>query len=295
LPKRALLYEKCITGFYSPRMALFIRILKVILIILGTIATLMIILAFTTGPFWIWYKYSTKYAGINRPPEYIVILGGGGMPSETGLIRTWYAAKMASHFSGSRIIISLPGDTIDSLSSVNQMKKEMVLRGIDQTRIILEPQGTNTRAQALQVMKLVDGLKEITNYELRITNYEFNSKLKTQNKSLHLRTDTLVNSSVHQLMSSSAILIVTSPEHLTRAVLTFKKAGFLKVDGVPAFEAAIESDITFNDEILGGRKWIPGVGENLSIRYHFWTQLRYEELMIREFLAIFYYKLKGWV
>jgi len=78
-------------------------------------------------------------------------------------------------------------------------------------------------------------------------------------------------------------------------VLTFKKAGFLRVDGVPAFEAAIESDITFNDRMLGGREWIPGVGGNLSVRYHFWTQLRYEELMIREFLAIFYYQLKGWI
>jgi uncharacterized SAM-binding protein YcdF (DUF218 family) len=92
-----------------------------------------------------------------------------------------------------------------------------------------------------------------------------------------------------------SILIVTSPEHLTRSVLTFKKAGFKKVDGVPAFEKVIESDITFNDTILGGRKWIPGIGENLAIRYQFWTQMRYEGMMFREFLAIVYYKLKGWV
>ena len=92
-----------------------------------------------------------------------------------------------------------------------------------------------------------------------------------------------------------SILIVTSPEHLTRSVLTFKKAGFLKVDGVPAFETTIESDITFNDRMLGGRQWIPGIGGNLTLRYQFWTQLRYEELMIREYLAMFYYKLKGWI
>lgn len=230
---------------------------KVLLITMGSFATLMIILAFTSAPFYTWYRFSTKYAGINRPPDYIIVLGGGGMPSETGLIRTWYAAKMANHFSGSQIIISLPGDTTDSLSSVNQMKKEMIIRGIEQNRIMIEPEGTNTRAQALQVKKLVGGLTEI--------------------------------------VSLSAILIVTSPEHLTRAVLTFKKAGFLKVDGVPAFETAIESDITFNDGMLGGRKWIPGLGENITLRYQFWTQLRYEELMIREYLALFYYKLKGWI
>ena len=216
----------------------------------------MIIMAFSSAPFWIWYKYSVKYAGINRPPEYIVVLGGGGMPSESGLIRSWYAAKTADHFPGSRIIISLPGDTTDRLSSVNQMKNEMILRGINQTRIVLEPEGTNTRAQAMQVKKLINS---------------------------------------YPLTLSPSILIVTSPEHLTRAVLVFKKAGFLRVDGVPAFEAAIESDITFNDRMLGGREWIPGVGGNLSIRYHFWTQMNYEFLLIRELFAAGYYKLKGWI
>ena len=141
---------------------------------------------------------------------------------------------------------------------------------MDEQRILLEDAGTNTRAQAVNI------LKRITDYGLRIMT-------------------TLNNSPVHQFSSSPAILIVTSPEHLTRSVLTFKKAGFQKVDGVPAFETTIESDITFNDRMLGGRQWIPGIGGNLTLRYQFWTQLRYEELMIRECLAMFYYKLKGWI
>ena len=193
------------------------------------------------------------------------------MPSESGLIRCWYAAKTAGHFPNARVIISLPGDTTDKQSSVNQMKYELLLRGVNQTRIILEADGTNTRAQALQVNKLIDGLEKITNYELRITN-----------KSSHVTRHT-------------SLLIITSPEHLTRSVLTFKKAGFLRTDGVPAFEKVIESDITFNDAILGGRTWIPGVGGNLALRYQFWTQFRYEGMMIREFLAMVYYKLKGWI
>jgi uncharacterized SAM-binding protein YcdF (DUF218 family) len=239
-----------------------LKIVRVILYFLGAIFLISIILAFTTAPFWIWYGFSTKYAGINRPPDYIVVLGGGGMPSESGLIRCWYAAKTARQFPKARVIISLPGDTSSIQSSVNLMKKEMIIRGVDKDRIILEAAGTNTRAQAMQVKKLVD---------------------------------TLINSSVHQLINSSAILIVTSPEHLSRSVLTFKNAGFPRVDGVPAFEKVIESDITFNDTILGGRKWIPGVGGNLALRYQFWTQMRYEGMMFREFLAIVYYKLKGWI
>jgi uncharacterized SAM-binding protein YcdF (DUF218 family) len=241
------------------------RITIVTLSISGTIFFFLLILAFTSAPFWIWYNQSISKAGIHRPPEYIVILGGGGMPSETGLMRTWYGAKAANYFTHSKVIIALPGDSKDSLSSLRLMKNELILRGVNEERILLEDSGANTRAQAVNIFQ------EITDYELRITN-----KLSIVNCQL-------------------SILIVTSPEHLTRSVLTFKKAGFLKVDGVPAFETTIESDITFNDRMLGGRQWIPGIGGNLTLRYQFWTQLRYEELMIREYLAMFYYKLKGWI
>ena len=86
-------------------------------------------MAFTSLPFYVWYNHSLAKAGIHRPPDYIIVLGGGGMPSETGLMRTWYAAKMANHFTRSLVIISLPGNTSDSMSSVNQMKKEMLISG----------------------------------------------------------------------------------------------------------------------------------------------------------------------
>jgi hypothetical protein len=95
--------------------------------------------------------------------------------------------------------------------------------------------------------------------------------------------------------SVPSILIVTSPEHLYRAVLSFRKAGFKKVDGLPAFENTIESDLSFDDSSLGGKKWIPGIGKNLTVRYEFWRQMRYEELILREWMAILYYKLNGWI
>ena len=249
---------------------ILIKCFRIILISFGAIYLIFILFAFTSAPFWTWYNFSVKHARISRPPDFIIILGGGGMPSETGLMRTWYGAKAANYFTRSKIIIALPGNSKDSLSSLRLMKNELLLRGVDEERILLEDAGTNTRAQAVNI------LKRITDYGLRIMT-------------------TLNNSPVHQFSSSPAILIVTSPEHLTRSVLTFKKAGFQKVDGVPAFETTIESDITFNDRMLGGRQWIPGIGGNLTLRYQFWTQLRYEELMIRECLAMIYYKLKGWI
>jgi len=226
------------------------RTLQIILITLGSILTLIIILAFTSAPFWIRYGMGMKKASVNRPPDYIVVLGGGGMPSESGLIRCWYAAKTANYFPRAKVIVALPGDTADSLSSINQMKNELIRRGISPGRILYENSGANTRAEALNIRKIV---------------------------------------------SSVAILIITSPEHLYRAVLTFKKIGFLKVDGIPTFEKDLETDLSFDAMKLGGRKFIPDVGKNLTLRYKFWTYLHYEELILREFAALGYYKLMGWI
>jgi len=258
-----------------------LKFLHYILFFFGTTFLIAILLAFTSLPFHIWYSHGLAKAGIHRPPDYIVILGGGGMPSESGLMRTWYGAKAANYFPKARVIIALPGNSQDSLSSINLMKMELVLRKVNQDRIFLEDSGTNTRAQAVNIHKI------ITNYELRSNREHQINKLDGE----QLR----ITNKSSRVTRHASLLIITSPEHLTRAVLTFKKAGFLKVDGLPAFETTIESDITYNDRLMGGRKWIPGIGGNLALRYQFWTQLRYEELMIREYLALFYYKLKGWI
>ncbi|MCX6246655.1 MAG: YdcF family protein [Bacteroidetes bacterium] len=242
------------------------RILKYAIISLGCPFFILILLSLTSAPFWTWYGMSTKHAGIHRPPDFIIVLGGGGMPSESGLMRTWYAGKAGDHFPRSKVIIALPGDTADSLSSVCLMKQELLIRGISAKRISFESEGTNTRAQALNIKKI------ITNSECSIQHPASSIQLPV-----------------------SSILIITSPEHLYRAVLSFRKAGFLKVDGMPAFETAIESELSFNDQLLGGKKWVPSVGKNITVRYLFWTQMHYEQLIIREWLAIVYYKLNGWI
>lgn len=252
------------------RIRIFFRRLRVVLrmflIASGCLSALMIILAFTSAPFWTWYGLGTRYSGIHRPPDYIVLMGGGGMPSESGLIRCYYAAIAGKYFTRSKIIIALPGDIFDSLSSIQLMKKELVLRGITPERIMLEDSGTNTRAQAINIRK------RLTIYDLRFTD----------------STSSLVT-------PHASILIVTSPEHLYRSVKTFKKAGFNRVDGLPAFEQAIESDISFNAGKLGGRKLMPDIGENITLRYQFWSQMNYEFLVIREWLALTYYWLMGWI
>ena len=247
------------------------KIVSAILIFFGSVFLIMVILAFTSAPFWIWYKLSVKEAGIHRPPDYIIVMGGGGMPSNSGLMRCWYGALAANKYPKARVIIALPGNRYDSLSSVNLMKKEMELRGIAHDRIFLEDSGTNTRAEAVNVFKLVSDIEN-----------------QMSNNGVAIRKSSIVN-------RQSSLLIVSSPEHICRAVLTFKKAGFLKVDGLPAFEKTIEADLDFNARTLGARPWMPDVGSNITLRYQFWMQMGYEFLALREYIALTYYKLQGWL
>jgi uncharacterized SAM-binding protein YcdF (DUF218 family) len=258
---------------------IIIRILKYLLITFGFICLILIILCFTSAPFWTWYGLSTRKAGIHHPPEYIIIMGGGGMPSGSAFMRTWYAAKAANRFTRSKIIIALPGDTNDKLSSLNLMKDELVFRGVDRSRIMLEPFGTNTRSQAMNIFKRISNTPA----------YRSGRDQRTPN--VELQKSKIVN----QYSIFKSLLIVSAPEHIYRAVLTFKKAGFMKVDALPAFENSIESDISYNDRLLGGRKWVPDLGENITLRYRFWTQMMYEQLVMREVAAIVYYWFKGWI
>ncbi len=235
-------------------MKTLLRIIKSTLISLGGLFLLGVILAFTSAPFWIWYGLGSARAEISATPDYIVVLGGSGIPSESGLMRTYYTAEAAEHFPRAKVIVALPGDTADSLSSVNKMREELILRGVAPQRIMLEDSGTNTRAQALMVKELI-----------------------------------------HVPHPTSHVLLISSPEHLYRAVLTFEKAGFEHVDGLPAFESDVESDISFSSRRLGGRRWVPDIGESVTLRYQFWTQLHYELLILREWLAIGYYWVNGWI
>ncbi len=92
------------------------------------------------------------------------------------------------------------------------------------------------------------------------------------------------------------ILLVTSPEHMRRAVLAFKKVGFEKVNALPAFENAAEADFSFTDDELGGSTiMLPDVGNNINMRYQMWNHLKYEILIAREMVALTYYELRGWI
>jgi len=230
----------------------FLRLLRNLLVLIGFFFLICVIFALTSAPFWGYHWLGTSKSELKWEPETIVLLGGGGMPSQSNLMRSWYTEKAAKSFPKANVIIAMPGQVTDSLSTPQLMKKELILRGISPEQITFEAKATNTRAQALNCQGLI--------------------KMQTP------------------------ILLVTSPEHMRRSVLCFKKAGFEKVNALPAFENAAEADLSFNDDELGGNTvLIPDVGQSINMRYQLWNHLKYEILIAREMIAMTYYKIRGWI
>ncbi|MCY1719293.1 YdcF family protein [Prolixibacteraceae bacterium Z1-6] len=230
----------------------FLRLLRNLLVLIGFFFLICVILALTSAPFWGYHWLGTSKSELRWKPETIVLLGGGGMPSQSNLMRSWYVEKAAKSFPNANVIVAMPGDLADSLSTPQLMKNELVLRGVNPGLISFEPEATNTRAQALNCQRFI--------------------KMQTP------------------------VLLVTSPEHMRRSVLCFKKAGFEKVNALPAFENAAEADFSFKDDELGGNTiLVPNVGQNINLRYQLWNHLKYEILIAREMVAMTYYKLRGWM
>ena len=220
----------------------------------GILLIFLVIFAFTSGPFWLRYRLGTQGIEFGKPPMYIILLGGGGMPSGSALMRTYYTAKLAGNNPKALVIIAMTGDTTDSLNTVIQMKHELMLRQVSQKRLMLEYEGVNTRSQAMNVSKMIpDSAKD------------------------------------------SQIVLVTSPEHMRRSLLCFKKVGFKNVGGFSTFDHVPEADLSYNNEDLGGSTLIPGMEGNINLRYRFWIHIEYEVLIMREYIALAYYKLKGWI
>ena len=92
-----------------------------------------------------------------------------------------------------------------------------------------------------------------------------------------------------------SITLVTAPENMYRSLLTFRKAGFTHVCGSPAFDHALFDDLRYAHGRIGGKAYVPDVSSNMDLRYDFWNRLKLEITCMREYTALAYYKLNGWI
>ena len=224
------------------------KALQYLLGVSGSLMLIFVLLSFTDLPYLAYHRLGVSVDPLDNRPGLIVLLGGGGMPSPDGLIRSYYAAEAALQFTEADIVIALPSNEDGSLRQLDLMKRELAFKGVDSSRITYEPMGFNTHSQALHIADYYSGMQE-----------------------------------------KPSLLIVTSPEHMYRAARTFEKLGFT-VGGMPAFEKPVDEEKALDK----GRARDKRV-RSVSLRYNMWSYMNYELLVMREYLAISYYKLKGWI
>ena len=94
-----------------------------------------------------------------------------------------------------------------------------------------------------------------------------------------------------------SVLLVTSPNHLRRALLAFRKVGFHDIEGLTEFGASLGSDLAYQASELGGttNQPVAALGHLHFIRYDFWNNIGYLMRAAHSLTAMAYYKMMGWI
>ena len=95
-------------------------------------------------------------------------------------------------------------------------------------------------------------------------------------------------------LAEEPFIVITSPEHVRRTVKCLNKAGFQNVIGKAAYPATVDFDLSLKKRKLGGNEAIPSI-ESVKMRYTFFNYLKLEITCAREYFALAYYKIKGWI
>lgn len=235
------------------------------LLLLGLLAVLFVAAQFTNWPWRAYKGLSEVPDGVRAPPTHVLVMGGSGIPGESGLSRTYYGAQAAMQYPQAEVLIALPLGTNESFAS-RAYCEELRLRGVPAERIRILAGGRNTREQALRLAEV-----------------------------LSART------------TPGQVLIVTDPYHVRRTAACIRKAVAdrkqeVHLDGLPVFALSIEDpieliarDLDSSASELAARVAVPNLGFSLRFRYDFWSNLGYTFTVLREYSALLYYRLRGWL
>jgi uncharacterized SAM-binding protein YcdF (DUF218 family) len=102
---------------------------------------------------------------------------------------------------------------------------------------------------------------------------------------------------VHRLLAGKqpALGLVTAPENMYRSVQAFRKVGLGQVCGSAAWDHAMDHRFTYTHARIGGKAYVPDVSGSTGLRYTFWNYLKLEITCLREYVAIAYYRVNGWI
>jgi uncharacterized SAM-binding protein YcdF (DUF218 family) len=241
------------------------RLARGALLLLGFLALLFAATQFTHLP-WRAYKHLSEIpAPSHAPPTHILVMGGSGIPGESGLMRTFFGAQAAALYPDAVVLVAMPLGAAQSVSSRAYLD-EIRLRGVASERIRILDGGRNTREQAI---RLAEYLADRTN--------------------------------------TPQVLIVTDPEHVRRTAASIRKACAktqleIQLEALPAFPLSLEDPLPWRAADLdapgpspAARAAVPDVGSSFILRYNLWANLGYTQDALREYVAMLYYRLRGWL
>ncbi len=226
-------------------------ILAWIIRILGVLALVMLLLALTPLPRLVYDWLGHVPEAFSGSPDYIVLMGGGGIPSESGLMRCYETAAQADRHPRARVLVAMPREPDEPEGQPGAVARELMFRGVDRSRIVQEGRGRHTREQAVNAWALVGGPGK-----------------------------------------DPALLVVSSPDHVRRSVLAFRRAGFARVAGAGAFGQDLQADLRLPDE---PGSTLPNPAHSILLRYRLWENLGMELDVFRELTALLYYRVRGWI
>ena len=137
-----------------------------------------------------------------------------------------------------------------------------------------------------------DSLKplKLMAYELTVKGVD-STRIRFEPLGFNTRSQALNIAAMFPLNKSQlSVVVITSPEHTYRSVKTFLKAGFADVCGLAAFDKPVDPEKAADK----GKSRDIRI-KSLDLRYNMWSYLEYELTVMREYCAIAYYKLKGWI
>ncbi|MDD2239830.1 MAG: YdcF family protein [Kiritimatiellae bacterium] len=244
------------------------RILHGVVLLAGVVALLGAALQFTPWP-WRAYRGLGTTANLSaRPPTHILVMGGSGIPGESGLMRTFYGALAAAEHPEAELLVAMPRAASESEASQAYLD-ELARRGVAPHTMRILDRGRNTREQAL-----------------RLADYLGDS------------------------IGDATVLIVSNPEHIRRCAAALRKAGIRHLAVMPAHSLSIEDALPWRAADLEApitgsapaaaastavAKWVPDVGGSMVLRYNLWAHLGYTLDVAREWTALAYYRLRGWI
>lgn len=228
------------------------RRLRGLFALAGLLGLVFMLLPLTPYP-WRWYARMGLPEPAAATPDVIVMMGGGGIPSESGLMRSWKTAEAAMMYPDARIIVAIPREPGEE--PPGPIERELLMRGVATDRLLREPKGRNTREQAIEVVAMLQSTRG----------------------------------------TLPRIGLVTSPEHMMRTWLSFKKAGARDLVAIPSWPEAIKADLRYDAAELGGPSIGSVIGGSNLIKYKYFDNLGLLNRCVREWFALAYYRIMGWI